>query len=40
MVLNFKNMANKFSPSNVHDPFLLGKMDIQGEGSSKQILND
>jgi hypothetical protein len=38
MILNFKSMANKFSPSNVHDAFLLRKMDIQREGSKKQIL--
>ncbi len=38
MILNFKSMANKFFPSNVHDAFLLGKMDIHGEGSTKQIL--
>jgi hypothetical protein len=38
MVLNFKSTTNKFSPSNVHDAFLLGKMDIHGEGSTKQIL--
>jgi hypothetical protein len=35
MVVNFKSMANKFSPSNVHEALLLGKMDIHGEGSTK-----
>jgi hypothetical protein len=35
MVVNFKSMVNKFSPSNVYEAFLLGKMDIQGEGSTK-----
>jgi hypothetical protein len=35
MVVNFKSMTNKLFPSNVHEVFLLGKMDILGEGSTK-----
>ncbi len=43
MTMNFKNittMANRFSlTSNVHDAFLLGKMDINCERKNKVKIN-
>jgi hypothetical protein len=43
MTMNFRNMAtmaNRFSfTSNVHDAFLLGKMDINYERNNKVKVN-